>query len=136
MGRGANGYVLQEVAWFAGACSANIMVVGDLMAAQREYVTSMVASRRQLYPVITDTVEQLAVQPGALVVLNDASGLGEHDQQRLLRWIDETRPQVLSFTSGPLYPLVSSGRFLDALFYRLNVLSFVVTRADIPERRD
>ena len=133
MGRFANGHVLQELASLAGACPANILVVGDLSAAQRDYVTSIVALRRQTEAYLADTVEQLPVQTGVLVVLNDPSRLGGQDQERLLRWVDDTQPQILSFTCAPLYPLVRSGRFLDALFYRLNVLRFEVSPTDIPQ---
>ena len=60
----------------------------------------------------------------ATLVVRSISAL-DHDQQRsLCDWLDAPgdRVQVISITSEPLYPLVSSGAFLATLYYRLNVL--------------
>lgn len=47
---------------------------------------------------------------GQQIVLND--------------WISEGRDrvQIVSLTSGPLWPLVENGEFLEGLFFRLNVV--------------
>lgn len=35
--------------------------------------------------------------------------------------------QVVSIASVPLLPLVKNGRFLDSLFYRLNMICVITT---------
>jgi transcriptional regulator of aromatic amino acid metabolism len=72
--------------------------------------------------------------PGALhlpdtddetVVIGDVSALSLLQQIELYDWLDRfgESAQVLSFTSVPLWPLVERGRFLEGLFYRLNVVT-------------
>ena len=62
-------------------------------------------------------------EPGT-VILHDVDALGPDDQMRLLQWLEGpgSRSQVISLSSQPVLPLVLSGRFLDRLYYRLNVL--------------
>ena len=56
------------------------------------------------------------------MILRDVSKLTPAVKQRLFEWIRTgTRSQVLSVTDEPLYPLVKQGRFLEDLFYYLNV---------------
>ena len=120
--------VLRELATLACACPANILIVGKLTPAQREDVIQVVASQRAVDIFYAQDFERLALpeEAGVLVVLDNLRGLSRHDQLRLLQWINDTHPQILSFAMEQLYPLVTAGRFLDALFYRLNVVSFVV----------
>jgi hypothetical protein len=61
---------------------------------------------------------------GTLVV-GDVSLLTIHQQRALCDWMDnrDRAVQVISITSTPLLPLVQAGRFLDRLFYRLNLIS-------------
>jgi len=56
---------------------------------------------------------------GALVV-KDVSAFDRHDQAALLKWLDCHRTQVVSTSTQPLFPLIASGRFEEALYYRLN----------------
>jgi hypothetical protein len=58
-----------------------------------------------------------------LTVIDDASGLTGLEQLRLLHWINEHRPQLVSFPPRPIFPLVCEGHFLDTLFYRLNAVT-------------
>ena len=59
------------------------------------------------------------------VVIGDVSTLSLLQQIELYDWLDRfgETAQVLSFTSVPLWPLVERGRFLEGLFYRLNVVT-------------
>jgi transcriptional regulator of aromatic amino acid metabolism len=62
---------------------------------------------------------------GGTVVIGDVSTLSLLQQIELYDWLDRfgESAQVLSFTSIPLWPLVERGRFLEGLFYRLNVVT-------------
>jgi transcriptional regulator of aromatic amino acid metabolism len=65
---------------------------------------------------------------GGTLIIGDVSTLSIERQIALYDWMDdrEQAMQVISITSVPLAPLVRSGRFLEGLFYRLNVLSVAV----------
>jgi len=69
----------------------------------------------------------LAQQQGT-VVLRDIDALPFPDQLRLLEWLNPAPRgvQVISTTQAPLHECVKSGQFLDALFYRLNVVTVEV----------
>jgi transcriptional regulator of acetoin/glycerol metabolism len=61
--------------------------------------------------------------PGTLV-LDNVGDLPPADQLRLIDWLlqDVGAVQVIASTAVPLLPLVERGAFLDALYYRLNVV--------------
>ena len=60
----------------------------------------------------------------ATLVVRSVSAFDRDQQASLLEWLEAPgdRVQVISTTTEPLYPLVSSGAFLATLYYRLNVL--------------
>jgi DNA-binding NtrC family response regulator len=64
------------------------------------------------------------LQPQGTLILRDIEKLDQQAQHELLRWLDgvgsDTR--VISLTSARLYPLVQAGKFLDTLYYRLNIV--------------
>lgn len=59
------------------------------------------------------------------VVVADASALTIEQQIELHDWLNAGRGgvQIVSITSQPIWPLVETGRFLEGLFYRLNVVT-------------
>jgi hypothetical protein len=65
----------------------------------------------------------------ATLVLQDVGTLTHDDQQRVLRWLDETagRIRVVSTTATSLWPRVKTGAFSDVLYYRLNTVCVDVT---------
>ena len=65
---------------------------------------------------------------GTLVVA-DAAALTLAQQIELHDWLNAGRGgvQVVSITSQPIWPLVEQGRFLEGLFYRLNVITLEAT---------
>ena len=130
----SNDDVLGELATFASACPSSILIVGKLTPAEREAVIGVVASQRAVDVFYAQGDGRFAFpnQGGVLVVLDNLRALSEYDQFRLLQWMDDTQPQILSFAMDHLFPLVTAGDFLDTLFYRLNVVSLVLqsTRPD------
>lgn len=59
------------------------------------------------------------------ILLDDVSALTLLQQMDLQDWLEAGGGaiQVVSVTSEPLWPLVTDGRFLEGLFYRLNVVT-------------
>ena len=68
---------------------------------------------------------ELPTDDGRRLLSGDVSTLRLQQQIALYDWIESRHEsvQVISFTSVPLWPMVSNGRFLEGLFYRLNVMS-------------
>lgn len=58
------------------------------------------------------------------LIVQDLAVLGQEEQERLLRWIRQVGrgPQIVSRSTEPIYPLVAERRFLEDLYYRLNVV--------------
>lgn len=65
------------------------------------------------------------------LILQDVSELSSDDQDRVLRWLDQTtgRIRVVSTTAVPLWPRVTKQAFNEALYYRLNTVCVDVTSA-------
>ena len=64
------------------------------------------------------------------LVLDGVDMLDMGEQRELFAWLHATHEtvQVVSLTTRPIFPLVTQGLFLDALYYRLNTI-FVDTEA-------
>src|SRR5439155_9083686 len=62
-------------------------------------------------------------QVGGLI-LEEVAGLSPEEQTRLLLWLDAAGSctRILATTGQTLFPLVASGLFDAALYYRLNVM--------------
>jgi hypothetical protein len=72
--------------------------------------------------------EGLSLPAGAhTVILRHVDSLAPEDQLVLLRWLGlrARAVRLLSVCEKPLFPLVERAVFLDALFYRLNVITIV-----------
>jgi hypothetical protein len=62
-------------------------------------------------------------EPVGTLLVPDVSRLSLEEQHQLLAWAETHRAsQIITGSPTPLYPSVASGTFLDALYYRLNVL--------------
>jgi hypothetical protein len=62
--------------------------------------------------------------PVGTLIVRDVASLTAEQQQHLLAGLEaERRPlQVVALAGEPLFPLIERGRFLEALYYRLNVV--------------
>ena len=100
-------------------------VLRTLLPDLREPITSWCPGERLVLPREERT---------GTLILHDVGAMAPRDQLQLLGWLQSTarRTQVVSMTSVPLLPRVRCGAFLDALFYRLNIVSVDVTA---PENR-
>ena len=106
----------------------NVMLVGAPAAASRMVGALSIDLRRRI-------VEGRATEPeawprdGASTFLRDIEALSLAQQQHLIEWLDEQphRTHLIAVVGRSLYPDVKQGRFLDSLFYRLNVLQLRLT---------
>ena len=102
---------------------------GGHRSSDRQVVTVLTPHLR--YPIQTRPpwAPQEVPREGTLI-LRDVENLDAHEQRNLLHWLDDAGAQVqlISVVSKPLFRLVLEGRFLDALYYRINVL--YITAAD------
>jgi hypothetical protein len=74
---------------------------------------------------------ELPVDAGT-VVLDDVDVMSLGEQGRLTDWLDTALSpawQMVALTTTPLYTQVQTGAFMDALYYRLNVVHLQVSRA-------
>jgi DNA-binding NtrC family response regulator len=68
------------------------------------------------------------------VILDGVETLTVEQQGTLLRWLDEclrAETQVVTVTAAALYTEVQAGRFLDGLYYRLNMITVEVGAAGV-----
>src|SRR5215831_5937614 len=58
------------------------------------------------------------------VVIREVATWGLDRQEALLTWLSEPsrRPQIIATSSIKIFPLVTQGLFLEALYYRLNTI--------------
>jgi hypothetical protein len=112
---------------------ANVLLIGEDQQVA-EAVSVLQAIVRQ--PVVWCRASALTLTPdfGGSVVLRDAETLNLTEQQQLLDWLSEThRPrQVITTSSTSLFAAVERAAFSDALYYRLNMLTFVLGPGTLP----
>jgi hypothetical protein len=66
----------------------------------------------------------LPQDPHGTLCLMDVGALMLGQQMKLYDWLEGAgrECQVVSIAREPLYPLIDDGRFMEALYYRLNVV--------------
>jgi hypothetical protein len=72
-----------------------------------------------------------AMPSAGTLILRDVQALNADEQRVFLRWLEDAGAavRVISVVSAPLFPLVVAGRFLESLYYRLNVLYITADRS-------
>jgi hypothetical protein len=75
--------------------------------------------------------DRLLLPPPALVgtmIFQDVGAMPFEDQCRLMEWLTgASATQVISTTPTPLVRRVEAGTFMEALYYRLNIISIDAT---------
>jgi hypothetical protein len=103
----------------------NVLVEGTNRAIDRVIT---VLSPHFRYPVRTCPRWTLGATPAAgTLILREVETLNAEEQRDLLLWLEDAgvEVQVISVVPTPLFPRVVDGRFLETLYYRLNVLYIV-----------
>jgi hypothetical protein len=106
---------------------ANTIVVGTEEAALGVWTAVWPSLQKPIHWVEGERLSLPRRSAGTLI-LQGADTLSARDQQQLLDWLegDARATRILSTTRRPLFPLVESGTFLEALYYRLNVILLVL----------
>ena len=105
----------------------NLLIVCAGEEIQAVVTRVMGLCRRPVHPRKLPAELSLSEEMTGTLLLWDVAQLTRGQQRTLHDWITD-RPrdaQVISITTAPLLPLVEDGQFLDALFYRINIVSLV-----------
>lgn len=103
----------------------NVLVVGTDIAVDDALRAVQCVCRQ---PVVTcwatDSLVLPSPPPSGTLILRGVDALSLESQRRLLAWLDEAHgcAQVISTSAEALWPRRETGIFLDALYYRLNVV--------------
>jgi hypothetical protein len=96
----------------------------DVAAGSAFDVLAELCARRPHVRVLPGPLNLPNDDDGRPFIIGDVSLLTLQQQIDLYDWQNEhDSTQIISLTSRSLWPLVTSGRFLEGLFYRLNVMS-------------
>jgi hypothetical protein len=111
----------------------NVLVVGTDVVVDDALRTLRCACRQ---PVVTCWASDPLVLPSppssGTLILRGVDTLSLDSQRRLLAWLDDAHgcTQVISTSARALWPRLETAAFLDALYYRLNVVYFDLTRQE------
>jgi len=109
------------------ATRANTVVVGNEDAALGVWTAVWPTLQKPIYWVDADRLS-LPRQSAGTLILRGAHALSPSAQQQVFEWLDRDAraTRVLTTTPHSLFPLVEDGSFLEALYYRLNMLLLVL----------
>ena len=122
--------LLSELRRCARRLPFNVLILGPVTPEQRAEVVQelRVGNERHAFHAQRNMFFTLPMVPTTtIVVIDEAAHLSTDDQQALLQWLLQHRDaMVLSFAATPIFPIVAQGKFLDRLYYRLNVMTLNV----------
>jgi hypothetical protein len=106
---------------------ANAVIVGSEEAALGVWTAMWPSLQKPIHWVEAERLSMPRGSAGTLI-LQGADALTASDQQKLFEWLegDARATRVLTTTRRPLFPLVEGGSFLEALYYRLNIILLVL----------
>ncbi len=121
--------VLTELRQFVGRLPSSVLIVGTVSPEQRAGALEELCARcqRDVYHPQRMAFKLPDVSTSILVVIDEVADIATDDQQSLLQWLAQhPDAMVLSFAINPIFPLVEQGKFLERLYYRLNVMTLNV----------
>jgi hypothetical protein len=115
----------------AQRCSANILIVGELAAREREDILHVIHERCGLdvFHPQCPSAFVLPAQSDVILVLDDAGRLSDDQQGQLLQWVGQHDAQITSFALSSLYDMVCAGHFRERLYYHLNTICVMLDGA-------
>jgi hypothetical protein len=106
----------RELHWVLTALSTNVLIIGAAQRIQLDVEAILADSRVGL------SVDQAAGLVGTSVI-SGVEHLTREQQSALLTRLNQEPPlRVIAMSAVPLYPMVQSKRFDEALYYRLNTV--------------
>ena len=88
-------------------------------------------------PMVECGVDVASLPDEGTVILRNVESLDARGQQALSTWMEYSAARVVTICEAPLYARVTDGRFSSDLYYRLNILTLVVSsRGAIRPTRD
>ena len=119
---------LEDLPHLARASRA-ILIVGDMVVSERDEVLRTVRRQRGLDVFHAQRRSEFVLpdRGDVILVLDDASKLSRFDQNRLLGWMGRNQGPIVSFASRSLYGMVCEERFVEQLYYRLNIFCVMLT---------
>jgi sigma54-dependent transcription regulator len=106
------------------AAHPNVLIVGSEQI-QDAAVRALTPFLRQPVTMLPSASE-LLLPSGGSVILRTIGDLTLRGQKELFSWLEGRgrNIQVVSLSPVQLFPLVIEGRFLEDLYYRINILQF------------
>jgi len=80
-------------------------------------------------PVVESGVNVESLPNEGTVILRNAESLDARGQRALSTWLESSAARVVTICEAPLYSRVADGGFSADLYYRLNILTMVVSSA-------
>ena len=122
--------LLSELRRCARRLPFNVLILGAVTPEQRTAAVQelRVGNERHAFHAQRNMFFTLPmVSTTTIVVIDESADLSTDDQQTLLQWLLQHRDaMVVSFAANPIFPLVAQGKFLDRLYYHLNVITLNV----------
>jgi hypothetical protein len=108
----------------AEGARSNALLVGPVAATLGALATIRASLRPTIFEWPRDGAPWASRSVPGTVVLHDLALLRSADQERLLAWLQGpgSQAQVISLASSSILHLVAERRFLERLYYRLNIL--------------
>jgi hypothetical protein len=78
-------------------------------------------------PMVEIGVDVASLPDEGTVILRNVELLDARGQQALSTWMESSAARVVTICEAPLYARVTDGRFSADLYYRLNILTLVVS---------
>ena len=116
-----------EFPWIADAMlpqRPNLLILCGDREPERVLAPLKVSCRRPFTVCRLPGVLALPQDPHGMMFLVNVGALMLGQQMKLHDWLEGAGRdcQVVSIAREPLYPLIEEGRFMEALYYRLNVV--------------
>jgi hypothetical protein len=119
----------EEVALVSTLRSPNLLLIGP-DAAIREFLHPLIESLEAPVVYCDAATPEFPTAPTGSLIVHDVARLTPDHQQQLLDWINDPSrgARVIATSAGPVFPDVRCGAFSDALYYRINTFTVMLTR--------